>query len=576
MSINKKPKDILEEIQSIFEDIKKNTGWESTRLPSDIKIEIGKAPEFHEDFGVLRDKKKIIFGDWIDKVEPKAIRTHFWEFLIIRESFTFFFTENLLFNEISQLVSFLLNLLALSYLHMKDPKSAKDIKFVPIRGRILFLRDEISNDDKELVSKIDSLIAIVNQGTSYKMIYNSFMNFIEDLSFDDIDQIDVIDDIRRYLSHKPEEIAAPIYLKENTTDVLLSLIDLGFNASSLTIAEKLNLNQSTVARQITKISSKFNTKWRLERNFFKLGLQTYLLIIRIPLNNEKLLNSISDELLKIRYIYQYFEGKNNEFFFQYTVFSCPNVISERISRKLEKMQGNGKIDSFELKIVKDRIFKTTIVNNRFKPSKNNFIKMLNNEIPSNKVILWDSSHHKDVEQDFLDRSDIGLLKFLSIIISKKISKFGLFGAHYTEYINFMKRNSLDLNNVSEVVNFLNLLQNKAFEKNLFNYRLYISLTGTDRSYLTIFRIECDPKSDVILNIIEKISIFSWILVVKALDEIYFLVLGPNYNHFTIQLIKDILLQNKLQNEVFSVKNKIHRYVAYDELYDFNSQKWSLF
>ncbi len=576
MSVIKKPKDILEEIQSIFEDIKKNTGWEPTKLPSDIKIEIGVAPEYYELFGVDRKKDKLIFGDWISEVEPKAISNHFWEFLLIRESFTFFFSDDLLFGDISQLVNLLLNLLALSYLQEKDPKSAKDIKFVPIQGRFLSFHGKISKDDKELESKIYSLIEIINQGISYKMLFNTFANFIEDISLDDIDQDDVIDDIRRYLSNKPEEIAAPIYLKRNTTEVFLKLVELGYNSSAIAIADELNLNQSTVARQISKISSKFYAKWRLEKNFLKLGLQTYLLIVKIPLKNEKFLDAISDELLTTKYIDEYYEGRNTHFFFQYAVFGCPNVVSERISRKLEKQQNRGIIDSFELKIVKDRIFKTTIVNERFKPIRNNFVALLENKIPSKKITLWDYSYLIDVERDVLDKKDILLLKFISIIVSKSISKFGLFGAHYSEYLKFIKENSLDLNNISEVINFLNQLQNRVLERYIIDYRFNISLSGTAKNSILFFRIKADSNSEIISKIIEKISIFSWILIIKSIDEVYMLILGPDYKHFIAGLIKDILSKNKLNYEIFSAKNKVYRNVAYDELFDFNSQRWSLF
>ena len=192
------------------------------------------------------------------------------------------------------------------------------------------------------------------------------------------------------------------------------------------------------------------------------------------------------------------------------------------------------------------------------------------------MTLWDFSHHKDVEKVIIERNDKMLLKFISIIISKSISKFGLFGAHFSEYIKFVNENSLDLNNISEVINFLNQLQNRALERNFFNYRFNISLSGTAINNLLIVRIECDPNSETILSIINKLSIFGWNLFIKLLDGFYFLVLGPDYNHFIAKLIEDVLIQNKIKSEIFSVKNMVHRYVAYDELYDFNSQKWSLF
>ncbi|MHA1531987.1 MAG: hypothetical protein ACTSR6_08315, partial [Candidatus Heimdallarchaeota archaeon] len=243
MSSKKNTSDIFKKIQSVFEAIQKNTGWEPKRHPKDIRFEIGEAPEYYEVFGVKRTKKIIIFGDWIDKVKPKAVSEHFWEFLIIRESFALFFSDDLLFGVISQLVSIFLNLLGLSYLQMSNPQSARDIKFYPIRGRFL-LSEEESINDKDSISKIHSLIEIINQGTSYVMLYNTFMSFIEELEPEEIDPEEVLDDLSRYLSKDPEVIAAPIYIQRKTYEVLRNLIKFGFDTSANTIANAMNANQS--------------------------------------------------------------------------------------------------------------------------------------------------------------------------------------------------------------------------------------------------------------------------------------------------------------------------------------------
>ena len=102
--------------------------------------------------------------------------------MIIRESFTFFFSDDLLFGHISQLVNVYLNLLGLSYLQMSDPQSARDIKFYPIIGRFLFRTDDESISDKERISKSHSLIEIINQGTSFNMLYNTFMGSLKSLN----------------------------------------------------------------------------------------------------------------------------------------------------------------------------------------------------------------------------------------------------------------------------------------------------------------------------------------------------------------------------------------------------------
>ena len=575
MSVIKKPKDILEEIQSIFEDIKEGTGWESTKLPSDIKIEIGDAPEYHENFGVVRKRNKLVFGKWIDEVEPKAVSNHFWEFLIIRESFSFYFSDDLLFGDNSQLVNFFLNLLALSYLQMSDPVSARDIKFFPIQGRFLLPKENKTSSYKEIYSNLNSLIEIINQGTSYKMLLNTFNSFIEELKIEEIDSDEVFADLRRYLSNDAEEIAAPIFLKKSTLDVFMKLIKYGFETSANKIAKTLEMNQSTVTRQIAKLSSKFYARWRLEKNYSKLGLYSYILIIRYPTDNESVMNEIFEDFIKIKYFREFYEGKNNKFNYHYAVIHCPHLISERIAKKLSKHEDYGLIDSFEIKIIKDRIFKTNIVSKPFKPTFSNFTKLINGEISSKKLSLWDMDHHKNKEKELYEKKDENILNFISIVTSKSLSQSSLFGVHIKELQSFLEENVLSLKNQSECQTFVNKLQNQANEMGLIDYRFIISLTGVASSNLTFFRINSNQESKEIDALIDKISVFGWSLVIKSLDCVYFLYLGPDYEHSLSKHIGCIIEESGFSFECFSVKQKIFRFVDYNLLYDYSSQKWLL-
>lgn len=573
MSNNKKPKDILKEIQTIFENINKNTGWEPKRHPNEIKIEIGDAPEYHENFGVIRKENNLVIGKWIDEVKPKFRSEDLWEFIIIRESFTHFIDNSLLYGKQTLLVAFLLNLLALSYLQMMDPDSAIETKTIPIQNRFLM---PIKNDHKsseEILSTIWSLIEVINQGTTYKMLFNTFLSFIEDVNLDDIDSDEILDDLRRYLSKDQEEIAAPIYLKKNTIEVLKNLIEFGSNASSSRIAENLEVNQSTVTRQIAKLSSKFYTKWRLEKNYAKMALHSYVLIIRYPIENGNYLSVVYEDLLKIKYFREFYEGKNEHSHFQYAVIHCPHLISEKIAKKLSNFKQQGFVHSYDLKLIKNRIFKTTIVNKPFKSSLSNFKKLLNNEILSEKIVLWDIHKHKDLIKGPIDKRDQSVLKFISFIISKSLSQFGIFGAHVDKLQDFLIENNYDLNKIPECLTFLNKIQNKAIELGLIDYRINISLTGTASSDLCLFKIY--NSMNEFDDLIEKIAYFGWMIVLKTLDCIYFIILGPTYDNPITDEIKRIIKENGFKFECFSCKPKKFRYVDYNLLYDFSSNKWSL-
>ena len=404
-------------------------------------------------------------------------------------------------------------------------------------------------------------------------MYNTFTNFIEDVSIEDIDIEEILDDLYRYLSNNPEEIAAPIKLKENSTNFLLKFIDFGADKSITELAKNIGVNQSTIARQIAKISSKFYARWRLEKNYKKLGLHSYLLLIRIPKNNKNLLDNLSDDILKISYVQQFYEGYNDCFYYQYSVFHCPHIISIRLENKLNLLIKKDMIHSYEIKQIKDRIFKTAIINKKFIPTIDNFKKLILGEIPVSKVILYNNDKQKNQYKETFDERDKDLFKFISIIISKSTSKYSLYGAHIEQLLEFFIENDLDPNNQPECASFLNRLQKKAYERNLFEYRFNISLSGTASSNLFIVYIKSefnDPNSQIL---IEKLSCFGWTVFIKTLEGFFLSLLGPDYNHPLANLIVKIISDFNFEYEAFSVKNKKFRFIDYSKLYDFKSQKF---
>ncbi|HUU79715.1 MAG TPA: hypothetical protein VMX55_15350 [candidate division Zixibacteria bacterium] len=567
--------EIKNEILSILNEIKNNTNWEIYRELKDIKIEIGKAPEFYESFGVIRSKDKLIFGDWINSVKPDNLMNNLWIFILIREGFSFFFDDSCLFGPLAQLTNFILNLLALSFMNLKEPGIGRDVKFFPIQGRFLLPPKKSSSETKILFLKISSLVDIVNQGISYNLIFRTYNSFIDDISDEEIDFSETINDMKEYLSSEYDEIASPLKLKENTLSVLLKLLEIGYDSSTLQIANELNINQSTVARQLAKLAIKYSAKWRLEKNHFKLRLHTYLLLIRINLKSQNISESVVREISQNEYISQYFEGRGNDFYYHYSVFQCPHLIAEKTRRKLEIMQENGIITSFIIKEVKNRIFRTTIIDYKFQPSFENFKKLISGKINVNKIVLWDYNYFKDRNKEIFDLKDKNLFKFISLIISRKLTKFGLFGVHIIPFQRFLDENNLDQKNMPECLSFVNRIQNIAMERNIIDYRLHLSLAGVRNSNMLIIRIESNSKIKEIENLLEEISIFSRILINTTYDEIYFTILGPDYNHYISDLLTEILMKYKLKFEIFSVKTKYFRNVEYDKLFDFDSNKWLL-
>lgn len=119
------PEIIREKIKEIAEKIEQETSWSRERDLSTFKIELGEAPEYYESFGVRRQTKQIIFGEWLNRIEPKTVQKSFWEFIIVRESIALFFEDRFFNENIKQVTNFILNIGTFAYLKKNIQKHWK-------------------------------------------------------------------------------------------------------------------------------------------------------------------------------------------------------------------------------------------------------------------------------------------------------------------------------------------------------------------------------------------------------------------------------------------------------------------
>ncbi|NHJ05300.1 MAG: hypothetical protein EAX90_10780, partial [Candidatus Heimdallarchaeota archaeon] len=226
------PEKIREGMNEIISEIRKETNWDLMRNLSDITITIGDAPEYFESFGVSRSSQDLIFGEWLEKLEPDYTKESLVEYLIIRESFSLFFKESLLFSEIRMLTDFFLNILTVSFIKNKFEGRSFDIVVGFAKARFLFKKNDITNFDIQFLIKMDELVtSIINQGISYTLIFNTYLFFIEDIPFNEINIDEVLIDFSRYLAVSSLEIAAPIQFNESIIKTLEKLVELGYQTS---------------------------------------------------------------------------------------------------------------------------------------------------------------------------------------------------------------------------------------------------------------------------------------------------------------------------------------------------------
>lgn len=569
------PEKIREGMEKVISSIREETKWDVQRTLSNVTIDIGEAPEQGYDFGVNKKKNKLIFGKWIDKVEPEITSRKIWEFIIIRESLSLFVKDELLEKEISELTSLFLNFMAMSYQNKLYEGKSFESEFQLLKARFLYLTKEDKIVTKQLEKELDSLLTIiVTQGITYKLIYNTYLHFIEDIPVNELDAEELVYDFNRYLSSSPEEIAAPIQFKDSVVIVINELINLGHDASAVEIGKNLRMNHSTVTKHLTKLVSRYNAYWRREYNWKRIGLHTYLILIEFSKNNETIKEDIGKEIEQIPYFFVLYEGQNSDFNYLYSVLHLPHSIADNLTVSLEKKRKDKLINSFDIKPINRRVFKTALVHPQIKPTLSNYKKMLENKIPIQKFVAWDSNEF-DSKTIELDISDDSLLGFMSILMNKSITAKGYFGVWLDNLDEFLRRNNINPKDTLEGTSFFNKLQKTAIEKQLLDFRISISPSIMHSNELLFFKIACKPDSDTTYRLVEDLSIFGWQVILYSYSEIFLVINGLNYKDKLTELIIKFLEEKNLDFEYLSFKNKFSRYIPLNELYDYQNKRWKL-
>ncbi len=563
-------------MEKVLSSIIEETKWDLQRQLSDIIIEIGDAPEFGFTFGVKRDNNKIIFANWLDTIQPELTKRKFSEFITIRESMLLFFSTTLQEESILEVSNLFVNIMALTYLQKKYEGKSFESEFQILKAKILYPPDKDPMTSFYPIAEIDSLLTtIVNQNITYKLIFNTFMHFIEDIPYEAIDSEELINDFSRYLSSSPEEMVAPIQFKDSTIIVINELINIGHNSTAVAIGRNLQMNHSTVTKHLTKIVSRYNASWRKELNWQALGLHTYLLLIKLDKNKVSEREELAKDLLKNRYIFELFDGEDNDYNYLYSVIHCPHSIIDNLSFRLDKFVNDKMIFSFELKPIQNKLYRTSFVHPKIKPTISNFDKLINNKLPIQKFILWNSKEKFSSESKEEIVFDQRLLEFLSILISKSIITKGYYGVWMSELNAFLLNNNIDPNDTLEATNFFNKLQNEALEKGLLDYRISISPSILNSHDQLMIILKCDPNSDSIIRLVDSLSVFGWIVILNSYEELYLSINGLNYKDSTSDLISKILEEKEIEFSMLSIKSCLLRYVPYIDLYDFEKKKWIL-
>ncbi|MBN1329201.1 MAG: hypothetical protein JXA54_06985 [Candidatus Heimdallarchaeota archaeon] len=567
---------IREGIHKTIAEIKEESGWDLARELSAVTIELGDAPEVGSNFGIARAPNKLVFGNWLNEISPNYNKINTCEFLIIRESFAFFISSDILFKLDFELIDYILDLLTCSFLRKKHEKVSFGLKLNVVLYRFIVRPNNIDDKKKNLINKIDALLSnIISQEITYVLILNTFRHYVNELSEHELDADEILGYIYRYIVRSPEEIVAPIYLRDITLQVLQKVVDLGFNATSVLLADNLNIDNTTITRELIKITNRYNAKFRVEKNFYKMGLYYYSIIIRINSEKDEILTQVVDEILKIKYIGEVYDGYNKDYLYVYIITLCPHIVADNLDNKLLKLQNRGLIHSFEVKPLKNRLFLSTLIEEIFTPTLDNYKKLLNNEIPCVKLVTWDNNRFsEDVPYKFT-RSEKNLLQFISTYQSHILANPLSYLSFLSQLKEFLVENNIDQNKMDDILGFLNKQRNLLLEHNLIDFRLQLTISNLAINDMLMIKINCDPESIKTKELLDKLAIFSWIAYNIAFESVLIRIQGLNAEHKIVDLITEVITSYGFEYEVFNTKSRVWRYIPFAEVYYFEGNKWAI-
>ncbi|MHA1187885.1 MAG: hypothetical protein ACTSSK_13610, partial [Candidatus Heimdallarchaeota archaeon] len=516
---------------------------------------------------------KIEFGKWINDLTPDYVYEAILEFLIIREAMAHFLTDEVLFGELSSLTNLILNIVSMSFYQEMHKTKTLNIKLSLFRTRLL-TQEANSSNFVEIYNKITPLIdSVLKSNVSYILIIKSYLYIIEDI--DEIDEDEILQAITRYLAKTSEELIFPIYLKENQKKILYHLSQLGYDSTLNEIASLVGVDESIISKELKKLDSRFKANWFVEKNWLKLGLHVYLLIIRFDHSLRNNRAKMLDYLNTNSYFYDIYTGENEGFTYVYSVFQSSHFISERLASRLEKFQKEKSITSFDLKSITSRNFSTTVLNEPSTPTEDFYKKLITGKVPHEKIMLWSSDRFDDKNPESLESKDYVLLKFLSFVKNKSITSYDVFGVFLTGFNDFLEENGVDPNDMVKSVAFFKQNENLAKKRKLTDYRLVITLTDLAIEGSLVVRIKLNPEEKISQEILNKLLIFNFEIILNSYNDFFIIIGGLKFDHFVTKLIKDLLAKYDVDYEIFSIKNAIYKNIPYYNLYDFNSKKWAL-
>ncbi|MHA1308944.1 MAG: hypothetical protein ACTSQN_16855, partial [Candidatus Heimdallarchaeota archaeon] len=384
-----------------------------------------------------------------------------------------------------------------------------------------------------------------------------------------------IDSIKQKESYK----ALPITFKQKHFDMLIAMVELGaLNASAKKVGEIIGKSYNVVDISFKELFEEYFLFWRSKPNIKLLKLYPYF--FRLTLKNKDYLKNIVKMLKPIDYLkeFDYHILENGKCVLT-GLMECPLVISDKLGNYFEKIVKQGHAQDYFLQMIRERKGLCTITTDELELTKETFERLITNpkKFTIKTLEIFDSNYEltkaPKIKKAIFDKN---VITYLSLIAGRYLGKAHYMFSDVDKGYKFFAENDVDHADSKAYKSFMSQLDFRCRRLGVLDYFLNIQNIGNYNNSLYLEIIE-DPGSERLKEYLERISVFSSMIISTFSDRVTIHFPKITFDTPLREVLEESLSESKFDYLMYPL-NYYREYIPdynlqYDELYDFEEQKW---
>jgi hypothetical protein len=535
-------------------------------------------PRYGKGFGSTTIDNKIIIANWLMKLQKKE-QPIILEQVLIREAFRLFLYSSIQdIDDFQELIEIVLNAITVVWILNNEQLRLVDSKSITVRGRLPFEDDDVfrslnwewvviySHKYGISVYKLfNKLVELVNKGVeeklSMKTISDEYLYWVE------------------LLREEENYLTLPIYFKQKHFDMLKAMFELGVvKASAKNVGEIIGKSYNVVDISFKELFEEYFIYWRALPNIILLKLYPYF--FRVTLKDNSFLNFVIRKLKTIKYLKDIdICNLGEEGFIVSGTLDCPLVVGENLANYFEQLLKKGSVKDYFLQMMKKRVAFCTITTEKLELNDEIFHQLITNPTQFNLQTLKIYEQNFDITDPPKPKRtvfDENVLSYLSLIAARYLGKAHYMFLDIDKGFKFCQKNNVDPADMGAVKNLISQLDFRARRLGAMDYYLNIQNIGNYNNSIYC-ELLIDPKSEIVNTFLEKIKVFSAMIITEFFDRVTIHFPKIKYDTPLTKILEEELSKSQIEHHIFPFvhyKSYIPSYlVQFDELYDFEEKKW---